>query len=473
MSKSQIKDYRNATASWSWYLHQWKVGIFVALKEINRLLWEWKTEDDLKNWRIIYENAEDFDIQEKDETWVIEEDNDWTLIKWRVESRHQVKAKKSWNTQAKYNDVLWIQSHEISDTSLKIKNPWFQIRSFKIDDTKKNIIEWNIEVDENSRFLHTIVEVTDFKRKNENLSKKPDMNHYSNNPNNVELFEYPNWNKYIELSTENEELREESYTLIKQIRTDLTDSENDKNVYLKILSELDKRIRDEHSSNPIWYPELSFYEIKEIINNYTTFTEIDNIKLRRRFVEYYDDFLSWVSDDELLNISDLMWEIVKLDIDKFIWIIHEIHPEKKYSENWFDLNDDWLDEVFFECLAKIDNSKYKKFNFFIENEEIYFLSTINKKKAKIKKVVNWIISNSKITNSIYESDYLINGYINDIKFSDHVKNYWGFEMEKEKIDTESSVYSWECRSENLKDNINNSNLVFITADNTINKFNPN
>ena len=66
-----MSDNRNATASWSGYLHQGKVGIFVALKKINELI-ERKNEgvsieDALKGWEIVYENAEDL-INTLDET---------------------------------------------------------------------------------------------------------------------------------------------------------------------------------------------------------------------------------------------------------------------------------------------------------------------------------------------------------------------------------------------------------------------
>ena len=66
---------RNATPSWSGYIHQGKVGFLVALREIKESII--KKEKNYLNFAIRYENAEDFDIVDD---------------KGNVISRHQVKA---------------------------------------------------------------------------------------------------------------------------------------------------------------------------------------------------------------------------------------------------------------------------------------------------------------------------------------------------------------------------------------------
>jgi len=424
-------DLRNATASWSWYLHQWKVGIFVALKEIVRLLDEWKS---IENWRIIYENAEDFDIQE----------NDWT--DFIVKSRHQVKANKDKNSLNDYKSVI--------EKTIYWSN-WNLKTGFEI---KKAIYS--------DKFLHVIKEVNWFNLKRSKFIKKFPRNNFIENYYKIKLYTY--WKqKYCKLSSiEDNYLKSESLKLIRIIRPNI-----EENVYLEILFKLDEEIRDKHLNG--WYPELSFIKIHEIIESYITFEELEDVKLRRRFVEYYDFFKSWIKENEVKNIHTIIWEIIKLDIDDFIKIIHEIHPNKIYSENWFDLNEDWLDEIFFECLAKIDKNLYEKYNFFIKDEERFFLSTINNKKSKIWEVVSKIIENSQISGNIYESDYLINWHIDSWNFSDYIKTYWGEEEEKEKEVNNSYIYSGNCKNETIKDKIKNTNLSFVTADDTIIKINSN
>ncbi len=469
-------DSRNATASWSWYLHQWKVWIFVALKEISELLENWENIEELKKWRIIYENAEDFDIQLKDEQWKYTDDY-W---KWIVKSRHQVKAKKSSTAFSNYDSVLWIQYYKMEENidknwnktiNKKLKTEWFQIRSFHSTNTVWDCKIWEIEVDENNRFLHTIVNVASFKWKNENINNQSDENHYSNNPNNIQLYTYPNWDKYCYLSTENSCLKDESFKLIKEIRKIIKGDElEDENIYLQILFKLDEEIRNKHIN--WWFPEMSFYVLIRIISEFTTFTELENIKLRRRFYEYYDCFRVDINQDEEEKLNLLVWKISKLDIDEFIKFIYEIHPDKKYSENWFDLNEDWLHEVFFECLLKANNKLYDKYNLYIKNEDRFFLSTINKNKSRIKKVVNIIMENSRISTKIYESDYIITEYI-EWRFLDYVKDYWKEEIEKEKEENNSLKYSWKCRRETQNDKITNTNLSFIKIDDAILKINTN
>ena len=53
-------DDRNATGSWSGYLHQGKVGLLIGLQKMNELI---EKENDLSDWIIEYESAEDFDIK--------------------------------------------------------------------------------------------------------------------------------------------------------------------------------------------------------------------------------------------------------------------------------------------------------------------------------------------------------------------------------------------------------------------------
>src|SRR5699024_8837440 len=151
---------RNATASWSGYSHQGKVGILVSLTQINELLELENVNENsigseiekiLDDWIIEFEAAEDFDIK----------------YQHTVQSRHQVKAKKNAKYPNDYKDVLGILKYEVKDGTKRILSNGFQICSFDENGTPQEI-----EVDKDSRFLHTITKVNGFYKKREDFEEQ-------------------------------------------------------------------------------------------------------------------------------------------------------------------------------------------------------------------------------------------------------------------------------------------------------------
>ena len=59
MASSNIDQNRNATPSWSGYIHQGKVGFLVALRQLRDCIE--KNIENLEDYAIRYENAEDND----------------------------------------------------------------------------------------------------------------------------------------------------------------------------------------------------------------------------------------------------------------------------------------------------------------------------------------------------------------------------------------------------------------------------
>lgn len=111
-------DRRNATAGWHGFVHQGKVGIFLALKEIAVLLENNVCPDVFNNYFLEYESDEDIDIRHNEQ----------------ILSRHQVKAYKDGVNRSRYKDVF---------------------EKFEIY-YNENVIN------DDCRFLHTVVEVHDF-----------------------------------------------------------------------------------------------------------------------------------------------------------------------------------------------------------------------------------------------------------------------------------------------------------------------
>jgi hypothetical protein len=126
-----LNDRRNATSSWSGYLHQGKVGILLALRELHKCI---LSNEDISLYKLEYESAEDIDIKKQD----------------IILSRHQVKAYKNAQYPNDYIDVLNEQKYERINSELTLVQKGFQIHKY---DTQGNVL--CEEVDENSRYLHT------------------------------------------------------------------------------------------------------------------------------------------------------------------------------------------------------------------------------------------------------------------------------------------------------------------------------
>jgi hypothetical protein len=356
-------DPRNATASWSWYLHQWKIGIFVALKKLFELI-NWKSDEDeieriLGKWRIIYENAEDFDIQEKDDSWPYV-DSDWI---WRVDSRHQVKAYKDGTAFSDYKNVLWVQ-HCIMNSRIRnwktaivreILVEWFQIKTFYETTAVWECRLWEIEVDENHRFLHTIVDVPTFKWKNQNLSRYPNANHYTNNPNNVQRYRYPNWLDFCDIDTTNDQIKEWCNEEIEKIKWDNLIG----NIYEKLLYLLDEKIRYVHVQ--WWSPILYLLEIYNFIKGEHNKIIISKLQeIREAYSYYYEEYKKWdisiivpsSSSDRIEIIDKYMERLYTLNDKDFFSRLKRMNFDQNIEKFTFP-NIDWFRDVVLKFIWKL------------------------------------------------------------------------------------------------------------------------
>lgn len=453
-----MSDPRNATASWSWYLHQWKVGIFVALKEIARLMDEWKTEEDLRNWRIIYENAEDFDIQENDDSWLYI-DSDWS---WRVDSRHQVKAYKDWNNLNDYKDVLAIQKYIAErkkwGTSFykKLDIKWFQIQTFDINTTTWIITEWDIEVNEDSRFLHTIEHVqwfwlseSDFNAKKASwaIKNNPD---FIPNPNSIKLYPYPTWD-YCDINSTDDKIRDWCNIEIERIKW----SNSIQNIYESLLYLLDEKIRNKHSW---WCPIFSFNELYSSIVSFLTFEEYDEMNLRSAFSDYWTEFKLYtnvsIKKEQVELLDEYMSDIYNKDYDWFIDELKTIH----FYDRSFSKNRHIQAESFKQVIVKfLHNSSFKntsELKTYLHRNDLILTSCITEESEKIRPVYS-LVENIKDWNlelSLFSRKKLINKEIN-------------YKIEKfTDINTEIDKNGYSCKK--LEDNniTKNHGIELISED---------
>lgn len=94
MTSSSVDQNRNATSSWSGYIHQGKVGFLVALRQLRQCI---EAGVSYEEYSIRYENAEDFDIIGNE---------------GQVLSRHQVKAYTDGTSRERYSTLFNIQKRD-------------------------------------------------------------------------------------------------------------------------------------------------------------------------------------------------------------------------------------------------------------------------------------------------------------------------------------------------------------------------
>lgn len=413
-----MSDNRNATSSWSGYSHQGKLGIFVALQKINELL---EQSTSIDNWKVIYENAEDFDI--------VESNNN-------VNSRHQVKAYNNAKYPNDVKDVLTIQEYSMVDGLPKLTQKGFQIRKF--DQVNGNPLA--IEVDENSRFLHVISEIKGFYLSENDFNTQYSGAAYVSNPNNVKLFKYPNSEQYCSLSTS--ELKEFCKIEIMHICQRCNHTEKDNSAYHSgmfdgLMELLDNEIRQKHILGSYHYPELSFQKIHEYIISSNNFTESDIFRLRRSFSDSYLEYkieldVSGIdfSENEA-NVETLIKEIYELDDNKFLNFLQNIHIEdEKFTKNT-NININGLKEVFFHCLINYKNFDKLQISFTCKKKFTYVLTTIN---SDDKLLPRRIVLNSNITKNIFEKNYIINKYLS-LSLIDSILEIKDYTKYKNELDT--------------------------------------
>lgn len=436
-----MHDPRNATSSWSWYLHQWKVGIFVALKKIVELI-EWKNnqekEEILKKWRIIYENAEDFDIQEMNNNWLYIDTIDKS--KWKVDSRHQVKAYKDWNKLNDYKDVI---SRTIYKNNWKL-NIWFDIK-------------WAIY---SYKYLHTIILVEWFYLNPKKFKNKFPRRDYVENYYKIKLYPYPDWN-YCDITTSNDKIKDWCNEEIKRIKwNDIID-----NIYEKLLYLLDEKIRHKHSW---WCPVFSFYDLYNEINTPTIFEIKNEVRLRESFSKFFIEF-----KDECYvlwkNIITPEKEKIIIDIyintsdEEFYTFLINIHPDRHDLLSLTDSNIDTtgIKDVFFRGIFEVLLSYDKNNLWYLHLWEKYILTTITRDSPIVSKN---ILENPLLSTEKFEWNFIINKAI-DWELVQKIKQIPRY---KDEINFDTLNYS--------KDNINEYNLFmnpkkisFIKIDEAITK----
>lgn len=427
MSSSSVEQNRNATPSWSGYIHQGKVGFLVALRQLKKCI-----DDQVPNYEnyvIRYENAEDFDIVDNND---------------KVISRHQVKAYIDGTSREQYSTLFKIQTRKYCEVEDKRSNQkiWkeiideegFQIHQF---DGQGHILA--VEVSPDSRYLHVIVAITDFNLpRYEYLKKDGRRKKYTDNNSCIQLYPYNKKNDLyhcpLSQDDENDTIRDYCIAEIKEILKSKGNSLNDSashlnQVYLRYVgSLLDHSIGQEHSESG--FPEISFGKILSIIETETSEDEIYEMKknLTYRWEKYHRDYASDIREEDFKFMDEINNHLLSLTNDEFYEFVRMMLPHENSDENFLKLFCNApMEDIFYVLLEKIKGFSFKAYSYLDDNEKSYRTSliSIQDRPGIIAKKIQEIIDNSEFLKATFNHDFLINREIDELHIGNRIDEFDG------------------------------------------------
>lgn len=415
MASSNVDQKRNATSSWSGYIHQGKVGFLVALRQLR-----WCIENEIENFEdyaIRYENAEDFDIVDKGRS---------------VISRHQVKAYINGNEREDYSDLFNIQKRKFEDEKEKIDTKGFQIHEF---DGKGNAVRVVVPCD--ARFLHVIVDVPDFRLSKDDYFKKySGRTKYTDNDSCVKLYEYNQSENlfYCPLSQDdkNDTIRDYCKAEIKEIlkieKNPLEENSSHlEQVYQRYVgSLLDHSIGKSHSESG--FPEIYFGELLEIIEEEAPKDEVYEMKntLTYSWEKYHRYSSTDISEEVFKSMDKIINHLLSLSKKEFYKFVRMVLPDAKSDEDFTKIfNITLLEKIFYSLIKDVRKFSFKHYSFLDEVEKSYRFSLIDIEESpgRIARVIKNIIDNSEFLKATFNHDFLINRDIDGIPFGVRIDEF--------------------------------------------------
>lgn len=417
MASSNVDQKRNATSSWSGYIHQGKVGFLVALRQLR-----WCIENEIENFEdyaIRYENAEDFDIVDKGRS---------------VISRHQVKAYINGNEREDYSDLFNIQKRKFEDEKEKIDTKGFQIHEF---DGKGNAVRVVVPCD--ARFLHVIVDVPDFRLSKDDYFKKySGRTKYTDNDSCVKLYEYNQSENlfYCPLSQDdkNDTIRDYCKAEIKEIlkieKNPLEENSSHlEQVYQRYVgSLLDHSIGKSHSESG--FPEIYFGELLEIIEEEAPKDEVYEMKntLTYSWEKYHRYSSTDISEEVFKSMDKIINHLLSLSKKEFYKFVRMVLPDAKSDEDFTKIfNITLLEKIFYSMIKDARKFSFKHYSFLDDVEKSYRFSLIDIEESPgcIATVIKNIIDNSEFLKATFNHDFLINRDIDELHIGNRIDEFDG------------------------------------------------
>ncbi len=318
-----------ATAIWSGYNHQGRVGLFVGLREVNRL--KRAESRDLNKWKLIFELGEDFQI-------IHEVDKDST----EVISRHQVKAYNS-TAFSRYSHVFTRHQKKNSKDELMTNDDGSPIME---DGFNEN------SVPTDGRFIHVIKE----------LDISSWQNDYS-----IQLYEYPPENdadlpkKYCDFSSANSSNDELMTLAVREIEQATGANTSEASLIWKELQHsLQARISVAHHSKS--FAEYTLHELQTAISHSESLAAYDADKSRRSVLEYAEDFIGEREDlptftaIERSRVVKYIQDLTTLDNNSLLASLRYLHIN---NSRFLDVNSNGMKKVVYTTLSRIESREYE------------------------------------------------------------------------------------------------------------------
>lgn len=426
MASSRVDQNRNATSSWSGYIHQGKVGFLVALRQLRECIEN--NIENLENYAIRYENAEDFDIIGNG---------------GQVLSRHQVKAYTDGTSRERYSTLFNIQKRAYREVTHKNgRKVWkeevieegFQIHSFDGQGKIKFV-----DVPTDSRYVHVIVDVIDFKlSRHEYLKKDGRRQNYTDNNSCIQLYPYDRGKNicYCPLSQDdsNDKIRDYCITEIKEIlrleKSSLKDYNPHLNqVYLRYVgSLLDHSIGKAHSES--YFPEISFGEIINLIKEEVPKDEVYEMKntLTYSWEKYHRNNSTDISEEDFKPMDDIIRHLLSLSKEEFDKFVRMVLPHEKSDEDFTKIfNITLLERIFYSLIKDVRKFSFKHYSFLDDVEKSYRFSLIDSEESpgSIATVIKNIIDNSEFLKATFNHDFLINRDIDELHIGNRIDEFDG------------------------------------------------
>lgn len=404
----------NATSSWSGYIHQGKVGFLVALRQLRQCI---EAGVSYEEYSIRYENAEDFDIIGNE---------------GQVLSRHQVKAYTDGTSRERYSTLFNIQKRAYREVTHKNgRKVWkeevieegFQIHSFDGQGKIKFV-----DVPTDSRYVHVIVDVIDFKlSRHEYLKKDGRRQNYTDNNSCIQLYPYDRGKNicYCPLSQDdsNDKIRDYCITEIKEIlmleKSSLKDYNPHLNqVYLRYVgSLLDHSIGKAHSES--YFPEISFGEIINLIKEEVPKDEVYEMKntLTYSWEKYHRDYSSDISEEDFKLMDKIINQLLSMSKEEFCEFVRMVLPHEKSDEDFAKIfNITLLERIFYSLIKDLRKFSFKHYSFLDDVKKSYRFSLIDIEESpgRIATVIKNIIDNSEFLKATFNHDFLINRDIDGV-----------------------------------------------------------
>lgn len=364
-----------ATATWSGYNHQGKVGLFIALREMVSLIEPGATLNAgmFHDWYLEFEGPEDFDICKQTPCSNPE----------YIHSRHQVKAYAG-------------QEGRIFSGYKKVVKPYTTDGGNHMPGFNKTILDENrntlpnVELPVEKRFIHLVQAVP---------SWKSDL---ANNPNQVSPYKYPSYGNtlartYCELS--NSDITEQQDAPLDKMAFDCLKVLVDGNefriklIWIALQVELQKRIADCHITGS--KPKFTFKEVYEdfLDKNILLDTYVENYQidmLRRSLINKWHEIQmryengAGIQDDERERIGLWLNSIHKMSNAEMKEFIDDFSPDMFPPHD--DIQMSGFHAVICEVIRQVKLAPTVGIHHYKNEQSSYSLTTINDEIAQLPTV---------------------------------------------------------------------------------------